>query len=195
MGRADHELIVPGLRRHDGPGPADCEPVGLESLGVGALDPEIEGDLWVDLFVDKALAPVEVATREVFRPQTALGVDAWAPAAEACDEVGDDSAILAHRKPRELDAGGPVAVAGHGGIEGLVDVFGDLSGRVTRHLRGIVFRHRLIDIGRKLVDGAIADERLGSLRGSATVFTVAPLAVLTVDGEAGRVDRHSRAPR
>ena len=177
MGRADHELIVPGLRRHDGPGPADCEPAGLESLGVGALDPEIEGDLWVDLFVDKALAPVEVA------------------AAEACDEVGDDSAILSHRKPRELDAGGPVAVAGHGGIEGLVDVFGDLSGRVTRHLRGIVFRHRLIDIGRKLVDGAIADERLGSLRGSATVFTVAPLAVLTVDGEAGRVDRHSRAPR
>ena len=160
---AEHDLIDTRLRRHDRACPEDRKTVGLESLRVGAFHAKIKIDLRVDLFVDEARLPVEVAAAEILGPQAAAVVDAGAGGAEARDQVGGGVLILPNGEPGEFHASGPAAIAGHRRIEGAVDVFGHLPGCVTGDLRRIVFRHRLVDVGGQLVDRAITDERFGQV--------------------------------
>ena len=190
---ADHELVDARLRRHERTGPSDREAVGLESLRVGPLEAEIKIDLWVDLFVDKARLAVKTSTPEILGPQAAAAVDARAAIAEAGDQVGGGVLILPDREPGEFHAGRPIAIAGHGRIEGAVDVFGHLPGRVPCDPRRIVLRHRLIDIGGELVDRAVTDERFGHVLRAGAGIAMAAAAVFAVDRQAGVVSWRCRS--
>ena len=184
---ADHKLIDTRLGRHDRAGPSDGKPVGLEPLRVGALEAEIEIDLRVDLLVDEACLPIEVARVEILGPQAAAIVDARAAVAEAGDQVGGGVLILPDRQSGEFHPRRPVAIAGHGRIESGVDVFSHLPGCVGSDRRGIVLRHRLVDVGGQLIDRAVADERVGHVRRAGPRIAVAAAAVFAVDGQAGVV--------
>ena len=183
---ADDEFIHARLGGHDRSHPADRKPIGLEAFRVGTLHAEVEVHLRVDLLVDQFL-PIERASLEILGPQSAAVVDSGATLAKARDEIGDGVLILPHGEPGELDAGRPVAVAGHGRIEGAVDVLGHVPGGVAGDLRGVVLRHRLVDVGGELVDGAVADELFRHILGANAIVGVAAGAVLLVDGQAGVV--------
>ncbi len=184
---ADHKLIDARLGRHDRTGPADREAVGLEPFRVGALEAEVEIDLRVDLFVDEACLTVEVAGVEILGPQAAAVVDTWTAVAEAGDQVGGGVLILTYRQPGEFHPGRPVAIAGHGRIEGAVNVFRHLPGGVGSDRRRIVLRHRLVDVGGQLIDRAVTDEKVGHVRGTGSRIAMAAAAVLAVDGQTGVV--------
>src|SRR4051812_23889675 len=80
--------------------------------------------------------------------------------AEAADDVGDGVAVLADGEAGQLDAGGPVPLAGQPGVEGIMDVDGHRLGLPGRERAGGAFRHGLADDVGQLGDGAVAFEAL-----------------------------------
>ncbi len=79
---------------------------------------------------------------------------------DGADQVGDDVAVLPHRKPRQLDARAMDALLSRLRIKGVVDVRGDLLSLFADAGLGIVLGHRLSDDLGEFLDGQIADEGL-----------------------------------
>ena len=190
MGGADDPLVVARLGGHDRARPTDREPVGLELLRVGALEPEIERHLRVDACDDELARRTEPAVAEILAAEAvrpAAAVVGRRAAVETGDEIGDRVAELPRRQPRELDAGRTVAVAGDRRIEGGVDEGGDLSRGVARDERWIVLRHRVVNVVGQLRHRAVTLERGGDVRRAAAVLAVAADAMLAVDRQPGMI--------
>jgi hypothetical protein len=167
--------------------------VWQKQLRVGPLDAEIEHHPRVDPFEDEAVPAVEGAAGEVFADQAAAAIVAGDAASEAPHQVGERVSQLAVGQAGELDPGGPIAIAGHRRIEGLVDETGDRAGGLARDGLGIVLRHRVVNVVRQLVDGAVADEGRRHVGGARSVLAVAPQAMLAVDGQTRWLGRRLRS--
>ena len=189
---ADHELVGARLRREQRARPADREPVRPEHLRVGALDAEVEVHSRIDPLEDEPGVAVEVVAREILPLQAPAAVVGGHAAAEAPYQVGEGVVELAVGESGQFHAGGPLPIPGHGRVEGPVDVLGHLAGRVAGDRLRVVFRHRVMDVFRELVDRAVARERRRHVGRARPVLAVAPQAVLAVDGQARVVGRRVR---
>ena len=101
------------------------------------------------------------------------------------DQICDGVLVLPDGEPREFNASGTVTIAGDRGIESTVNVLGNLVCCSACYLRGIVVRHRFIDVGRKL------RKREFTMQGCRYFFCA--LTVLAVTAEAMLlIDRYTR---